>query len=299
MNRALVATLPLLPRSLVHLVARNYVAGSRLEDAVACVQRLNAEGSRATIDVLGEFISRLDEAARTRDAYMAVLRAIRERRLDSTVSIKLTALGLKLDPAACRAHVAAICEEARAQRTFVRLDMEDSSCTQATLDLFEDLHRSFDNVGPVLQASLRRTAADARKLARPGVSVRLCKGIYVEPPAVAWRDREIIRRNYAHVLETLLRGGAHVGVATHDEMLVFEMLRLKDLLSLENSRFEFQMLLGVEVELRRLLTSRGHEMRVYVPFGERWYEYSIRRLKENPEIAGHVARATFKRLLPA
>ena len=291
-NRALVAGLPLLPRSVVHLVARRYVAGSTLDDALATIARLNREGSCATVDVLGEDITREEEAAATRDAYVRALREIAARKLDSNVSVKLTALGLKLDGETCHRNVSAICEEARAHGSFVRIDMEDSSLTTRTLDAWRRLRREgHSNVGPVLQAMLRRTVADARDVAAPGVSVRLCKGIYREPRGVAWPDRDIVRRNYAWALKELWSRGAAVGVATHDEMLVWEAQRLASELAVEPARFEYQMLLGVEDELRLILTGLGHRVRVYVPFGERWYEYSMRRLKENPEVAGHVARA--------
>lgn len=297
-NRAIVAALPALPRAAVHLVARRYVAGSTLDDALSTVARLNGEGACATIDVLGEDITQPAEAEATRDAYVRVLREIASRKLDSNVSVKLTALGLKLGVEACHRNVAAVCEEARAHSSFVRIDMEDSSLTDATLDIWRRLRREgHRNVGPVLQAMLRRSVADARALAAPGVSVRLCKGIYREPRRLAWRDREIVRRNYAWILEELWTKGCHVGVATHDEMLVWEAQRIATKLGVEPSRFEYQMLLGVEDELRSILVGQGHRLRVYVPFGERWYEYSLRRLKENPEVAGHVTRATIGRLL--
>lgn len=298
LHRAIVATLPVLPRRLVHLVARRYVAGRTLDDALACIASLNARGMSATVDVLGEDITSEGEAAATRDQYAAALRRIAERGLDSNVSVKLTALGLRLSGDTCLRNVQSICEEAKAHGSFVRLDMEDSSCTDATLQLWRDLRaRGFRNVGPVLQAMLRRTPADARALAGPGVSVRLCKGIYREPHAIAWTDREIVRRNYAWTLKTLWERGCHVGVATHDEMLVWEAQRLATDLGVGADRFEYQMLLGVQEGLRDLLVAQGHRLRVYVPFGERWYEYSLRRLKENPAIAGHVARATMSRLL--
>ena len=297
-NRALVAGLPLLPRSLVHLVARRYVAGERLDDALATVARLNSEGASATIDVLGEDITQPSEAAATRDAYVRVLRELSARKLDSNVSVKLSALGLKLDADTCFRNVAAVCEEARAQDSFVRIDMEDSSLTDRTLEIWRRLRREgYRNTGPVLQAMLRRTVGDAKEIAAPGVSVRLCKGIYREPRTHAWPDRDIVRRNYAWALKELWSRGASVGVATHDEMLAWEAQRLASELNVEPERFEYQMLLGVEDELRRILVGQGHRLRVYVPFGERWYEYSIRRLKENPEVAGHVARATVGRIL--
>ncbi len=298
LNRAIVALLPALPRRAVHLVASRYVAGTRIEDALACVKRLNAEGACATVDVLGEDITRETEAAATRDAYAQLLREMASRRLDGNISVKLTALGLKLDEATCLRNLLAVCEEARVRDSFVRIDMEDSSCTSATLDIFRRARKEgYRNVGPVLQAMLRRTPADAAAIAAPGVSVRLCKGIYREPRAIAWQDREIVQRNFAFTLKTLWSAGCHVGVATHDELLVWEAQRLAAELRVAPELFEYEMLLGVEDELRAILTAAGYRVRVYVPYGERWYEYSLRRLKENPAVAGHVTRATVRRLL--
>ena len=181
---------------------------------------------------------------------------------------------------------------------FVRLDMEDATYTDRTLALYERLRPEFEGVGPVLQARLRRTTDDARSLAATAANVRLCKGIYREPPEIAWTDREDIRHSFAETLRILLEAGCFVGIATHDMRLIEEADDLIRKLGLSKADYEFQMLLGVEESLRRALIAAGHRLRVYVPFGERWYEYSLRRLKENPEIAGHVARATIKRLLP-
>lgn len=293
LSHAIAHALPVLPRRLVHVVAKKYVAGSNLEDALRCVRELNAAGASATVDVLGEFITHLGDADRTRDEYVRLMKALAERRLDANVSVKLTALGLKIDAERCLANVATLCEEARALGSFVRLDMEDSSCTEDTLRLYERLRERYDNVGPVLQAYLRRTIHDARRVsARQPANVRLCKGIYVETRDIAWKDREIVRRNYAWVLRELLAAGCKVGIATHDELLAWEALRAVDELRIPKERYEFQMLLGVDTELRDILIRAGHPLRVYVPYGTHWYEYSLRRLKENPEVAGHVLRAT-------
>lgn len=296
-DRALASTVPILPRGAVHLVARRYIAGETLEDALACVRSLNAEGALATIDILGENVDDAASADRTRDEYVSVLAALAGAGLEGNVSVKLTALGLARDAAACERRVATICDEAASRGTTVTIDMEDSSVTDATLDLYERVHAERANVGPVLQAYLHRTIADARRIAGPDLRVRLCKGIYVEPRTIAWKDRDAIRGNFTWALEELLKAGSTVGVATHDELLVWEALRLKDELSVPDERFEFQMLLGVEEDLRRTLLGAGHRVRVYVPFGEHWHAYSVRRLRENPEIAGHVAKATMGRIL--
>jgi proline dehydrogenase len=292
-DRFVVATLPLVPRSLVGHFSRPYIAGARAADAVALVRALNAGGMSATLDFLGEQIRHLGDADVPRDAYLNLLEEIRREELDANVSIKLTQMGLKIDAQTCYRNLRAVVARAADHGIFVRLDMEDSSCTDETLAAYRRLRAErFTNTGVVLQAMLRRTAGDADELAALGARVRLCKGIYVEPPKVAWQDRETVRRNYAFVLERLLRAECHIGIATHDERLVWEGVRLVRELGLGRDRYEFQMLLGVAEELRGILVTEGHPLRVYVPFGDQWYAYSIRRLRENPRLAGTMARST-------
>jgi proline dehydrogenase len=219
-------------------------------------------------------------------AYHEVLEAITANSLPAHVSLKPTQMGLNIDPSFCRNNIAAILERARAKGIFVRIDMEDSPTTDATLRIYRELAAHHPNgTGVVLQARLRRTLADAAALASPGTNVRLCKGIYLEPRAIAYEEREIIRAAFVHALRILLEGGAYVGIATHDEWLVCEALAMIQRLGLGKDRYEFQMLLGVDPELRRILTGAGHPLRVYVPFGSHWYPYSVRRLRENPTIA--------------
>jgi proline dehydrogenase len=279
-------TLPFTPRPLVHFFARRYVAGPRLEDAVATVRRLAAEGCRATIDVLGESVTSRDLAQTAVTSYLDTIDAIVANGLDANVSLKPTQMGLNIDESFCRDNVAAILEHASARKIFVRIDMEDSPTTDATLRVYRDLIARYPGgTGVVLQARLRRTLADASLLAAEGANVRLCKGIYLEPRPVAYQEREIIREAFVHALGVLLGGGAYVGVATHDEWLVEHGLALIRKLGLAPDRYEFQMLLGVDPELRRIITSAGHRLRVYVPYGSHWYPYSVRRLRENPTIA--------------
>ncbi len=279
-------TLPITPRWVIHFVARRYVAGTTLEEAVATVQRLAAEGCCATIDVLGESVTSRELAAEAVASYRQVLEAIRQHSLDANVSLKPTQMGLAIDEEFCLANIAAIIEQAAAQDNFVRIDMEDASTTDATLRIYRQLIARYPGrTGVVLQARLRRTLADAAELAREGANVRLCKGIYLEPRRIAYCERDIIRNNFVHVLRVLLEGGSKVGIATHDEWLVCESLALIQRLGLPPSRYEFQMLLGVDPELRRIITAGGHRLRVYVPFGTHWYPYSVRRLRENPTIA--------------
>jgi proline dehydrogenase len=294
LDSAIVRALPAVPKPVVRRLSARYIAGPELADARRVVAELNAAGKRATVDVLGEEITRADEARAITRAYLDVLDAIDDDGLDANVSVKLTGLGLEVDPALCRANLAAIAERG----TFVRIDMEDSSTTDATLELYRALTgEGFENLGVVLQAALKRTEHDARALA--GANVRLCKGIYIEPPEISYRDFDDVRESYVRALELLLDGGCHVGIATHDEWLVEQGLRAVGERRLEPRAYEFQMLLGVRPELGDRLVREGHPLRIYVPFGRQWYEYSLRRLQENPKIAGYVAgdlgRSIFRR----
>ncbi len=295
-DRMVAASLPFIPKPIVGMVSRRYIAGETLADAVRAVKELNAEGALATVDVLGEDTTERSQAERTVAEYRRVIAAIVENALQCNISIKLTALGLLIDESFCRDNVRAILADARPHGMFVRIDMEDSSVTTRTLDLYRAVRQEYAAVGPVLQAYMRRSLADARALlAEPPLSVRLCKGIYNEPPRVAFKDFEVVRRSYANLLGILLRGGAHVGIATHDAPLLYEGLRLVDELGLPRDAYEFQMLLGVIPEMRRVLIGEGHRLRVYVPFGQNWYGYSRRRLRENPKVAGFVLKNMFAR----
>ena len=296
-DRAVVRVLPAVPRSVVRRVAAPYIAGSTLDDARRVVASLNAEGMRATVDVLGEEIARPEEAEAIAQAYRDALAAIAEDGLEANISIKLTGFGLKLDERLCRTLVFGLVEDAAARGIFVRLDMEDSSTTDATLDLYRDLRAAgHDRVGVVLQAALRRTLDDVTALAPLEPSVRLCKGIYVEPEAIAFQGFDEIRTSFVSCLDALLAAGARVAVATHDEWLIEQALARVP--GLAEGRYEMQMLLGVRVDRARQLVADGHPLRVYVPYGEQWYEYSLRRLQENPKVAGYVAKDVFGRLVP-
>jgi proline dehydrogenase len=178
---------------------------------------------------------------------------------------------------------------------FVRIDMEDSSCTSETLRIYRELRREFTNVGVVVQAYLRRTLDDVAELGDLRPNYRLCKGVYLEPREISYRDMRVINRNYVTLLERLLRGGSYVGIATHDELMVWEAFRLIRELRLPSNAYEFQMLLGVDEQLRDIIHAAGHNLRVYIPFGRDWYAYSVRRLRENPRLAGYVFKAMFKK----
>jgi proline dehydrogenase len=298
LDRAIVSLLPAVPRPVVQLFSSRYIAGTTLADAVAVVQRLNAEGKLATIDVLGEEVTRADDARAIADAYRDVFDEIERDHLDSNVSVKLTALGLGLSYDTCRANLEELVRQAAENRNFVRIDMEDSSTTDDTLRLYRELREAgHENLGVVLQARLRRTRDDVRALADLRPNVRLCKGIYIEPPSIAFTDPEAVRANFVVCLDALLDAGAYVGVATHDEWLIGEALRIVGERGLERGEYELQMLLGIRERRASELVAAGHRLRVYVPFGEQWYAYSLRRLQENPAMAGTIARAAVGRML--
>jgi proline dehydrogenase len=287
-DQAVARVLPAVPKPVVQLFSARYIAGQTLADAVRVVQRLNGEGKLATVDVLGEEITHEDEARAIARAYLDVFRAIEHDDLAANVSVKPTALGLNLDYDLCKENL----ESVVSQGKFVRIDMEDSSTTDDTLRLYRELRAAgYDNVGIVLQAYLRRTVDDIYTLADLKPNVRLCKGIYVEPSALAFTDYEAVRANYVKALHALAATASHVAIATHDEWLIEQALRALP------ASYEFQMLLGVREERATALVGEGHTLRVYVPFGEHWYRYSLRRLQENPAMAGTIARATVGRLL--
>jgi proline dehydrogenase len=297
LDRAIVRALPAVPRQVVRRLSSRYIAGTTLAEACEVVRELNAQGKEATLDVLGEEVTLREEAIGLRDAYRRALDTIEEDGLRSNVSVKLTALGLKLDRGLCLADLTAVVDEAARFGNFVRIDMEDSSTTSETLALYREIREGgHDNLGVVLQAALKRTLTDIGELADLRPNVRVCKGIYVEPPEIAFREDETIRLNFLDALEALFDVGSYVGIATHDDWLIGEALALVERKRLGREDYEFQMLLGVRPELGDELVRDGHRLRIYVPFGRRWYEYSIRRLQENPKIAGYVALDTLKRL---
>ncbi len=287
----IVKGLPLVPKPIIGRVASRYVAGEALDDALRVVEKLAAEGAMATLDLLGEEVSERSRAAAAADEYVHMLDSIAARSLPSNVSIKLTSLGLKIDPDFCRANVERIVAAAARHENFVRIDMEDHTTTDATLAIYREVFARHANLGVVFQAYMRRTLADIAALPAAGANVRLCKGIYIEPRTIAWKGHETVRLSYLQALEKLLVRGVYVGIATHDEHLVCGAVALLDRLAVPRERYEFQMLLGVDPELRRILIAGGHRLRVYVPYGRDWYPYSTRRLRENPEVATNVLKA--------
>ncbi len=299
LDRALVQVLPAVPRPVVRRLSSRYIAGPALGDAVRVVRELNARGRTATIDVLGEEVTTREETRQLVAEYRRVFDAIRAEGLDSNVSVKPTGLGLKIDRDLCRENIAEIVRRAAEQGSFVRIDMEDATTTSDTLVVYRELRaEGLDRVGVVLQARLRRTLDDVAALAELAPSVRLCKGIYLEPAEVAFEEFDEIRASFVAALRALLDSGAYVAVATHDDWLVNRALELLAEHGLGPGEYEFQMLLGVREELGDRLVRDGHRLRIYFPYGRRWYEYSMRRLQENPRIATYIALDTVSRLLP-
>jgi len=283
--------MPLVPKPIVGRVASRYVAGESLDDAVRVIRDLNHEGAMATVDVLGEEVTERSRAEGAVEEYVGLLDRIDAEGLDANISIKPTLVGLKIDEGLCSEMVRILVAHAAEHSNFVRIDMEDHSCTDGTLRVYRNARKEYDNVGVVLQSYMRRTISDITDLLPLTPNVRICKGIYREPRTIAWKDFDTIRSNFIFSTEKLLEGGCYVGIATHDEHLVWAGMRTVDRLGLDRDQYEFQMLLGVDPELRRIILDAGHRLRVYVPYGRDWYPYSIRRLRENPTVARHVMRA--------
>jgi proline dehydrogenase len=297
-GRTISLTLPVVPKPVVRYFSRPYVAGTSMDQALAVVRDLADQGAMSTLDILGEFVSREAEANANTEAYLALIKRIESDGLSDThVSVKLTALGLLLDAGRCLENMRQIARQVEASGNFVRIDMEDAGCTDETLSIYRRLREEFgnDRVGIVLQSRLRRTLDDAETHASGEANFRLCKGIYLEPESIAHTDDRAIRKNFVEVLDRMFARDSYVGIATHDDWLVERSLELIERHGRTGDQYEFQMLLGVRKALRQKLIAAGHRLRVYVPFGGNWYAYSVRRLRENPQIAGHVLRALVRR----
>lgn len=293
LNSLIVNTIPVFPKKVVKIFANKYIAGDNIHDAVKTVKSLNAKGYMATMDVLGESITDKNEAVKSKDENIEVLDAISKNNLDCNLSVKLTMLALTLDKEFCYSLFREIVSYANSKNIFIRIDMEDSSVTEVTIEILEKIRQEFKNVGIVIQAYLHRSEDDIKRLIQTGTTFRICKGIYVEPESVAIKGYQEIRDNYLKILRLALENGAYCGIATHDEYLVKGAETIIKELGLSKDKYEFQMLLGVRENLRDQILKRGHNVRIYVPFGIRWYEYSIRRFKENPEVAKHVLKSIF------
>ncbi len=294
LNKLIVKALPLIPKPVVGQVAKRYIAGITLPDGIRAVHELNDRRMMATMDLLGEDVKDIREANLVRDNILPILQAIKENGLDSNISIKPTQLGLKIDEELCYKNVREIICQAAKLGNFVRIDMEDATTTDQTLNLYRRLRKEgISNTGVVIQAYMRRSEADVKALVKEGANFRLCKGIYNESPGIAYKGRQEIRENYLKLLNIMLDGGSYVGIATHDDFLIDAALANIRKRGLKKDQYEFQMLLGVREKRRNQIVSEGHRLRVYVPFGEQWYAYSTRRLKENPMMAWYITKAIF------
>jgi len=290
-NKLVVLLIPIVPKFIVQFFSKKYIAGAKVEEAVKVIKDLNAKGIMATVDVLGEEIKEKSESEEALQQYLEVLKIIDEENLDSNISVKPTHMGLKLDKEFCYNNLKTLVQEAKKYNNFVRIDMEDNTCTDDTLEIYLRLKKEFENVGTVLQSYMRRNVSDVNNLIPHKANLRLCKGIYIEPKDVAYKDKDIVNYNYMYCLDKLLTNKCYVGIATHDEKLVWSALSIIDKLGLNKDEYEFQMLLGVTEELRDIIVKSGHRLRVYVPFGEQWHAYSTRRLKENPNMAGYIIKS--------
>jgi proline dehydrogenase len=292
-NNIIVSAVKLMPKSIVGFFSRKYIAGGSLDSAVSLVKDLNAKGIYATLDVLGESVTNEEEAIRAFNNAMKIFDAIVEHNLKANLSIKPTQLGLSFDEQFACEQIQKLVKRASEIDNFVRIDMEDSPYTDATINVYKSIFENISNVGIVLQAYLKRSYNDTVILNKIGTNYRICKGIYVEPVSRAYKNKQVIRDNFLKMLESMLKNGNYVGIATHDEYLIDNSYRIIKELNIPNDKFEFQMLLGVREDLRNKINSDGYKIRVYVPFGEDWYAYSIRRLQENPQIAGYIVQNIF------
>jgi proline dehydrogenase len=301
LNKLISRMLPFMPKKLVWLFSKKYIAGETIEDAIRVSKELNAQGIKVTLDVLGEFITDLKQAEENRDAYLHLIDRIQAEKIDGNYSLKPTSFGLLIDPVICYRNIRQIVEKAAGYNNFIRIDMEDSPCTDLEIELFRKLKKEFPKqVGLVLQAYLRRTLEDIKSMedlhsGEFPLNFRLCKGIYVEPEAIAFKKYSEVNEHYLEDLDYILSKGIYPGIATHDKPLVAGAYQLISKYNVPASAYEFQMLYGVTPELRKSIVEKGHVMRVYVPFGKDWFGYSTRRLKENPKMASHIVKALFIR----
>ena len=296
-NNLIAKVLPIVPKPIVGLFSSQYIAGETLDAAIIKVKELMEQGLCVTMDLLGEEVKKKEDSLKAVETYLQILRVIDQEKLDGNVSVKPTQMGLKLDKEFCYNNIKTLVEEAKKINNFVRIDIEDSSCIDDTIEIYLRLLKDYSNVGTAIQSYMRRLPGDVNKLIPFKANLRICKGAYYwEPRDVVYKDGEIINYSYAYFLEKLLSKGCYIGIGTHDEKLVWEGIKLVDKLGLKKDQYEFQMLYGVDHELRRIIVNSGHRLRVYVPFGKEWFAYSVRRLKENPKMLNYIVKNTFKNI---
>ncbi|MBX6352572.1 MAG: proline dehydrogenase [Thermoflavifilum sp.] len=273
--------------------ASRFVAGETLEDAIQAVSALNAAGIAATLDHLGEFVRDADEARASAEECVQVLNAIRESGVHATLSVKLTQLGLDIDPKLCLENMRRILSVAEEHGIWVTIDMEDYGHCAVTLDLFETLHREFSHVGTVIQAYLYRSLEDLARLSAQGCHLRIVKGAYKESPEVAYPDKKDVDANYLRLMETQLKSSGFTAIATHDENIIDHAKRFIAAQRIPKDRYEFQMLYGIKPQLQARLVEEGYPLRLYVPYGTDWYGYFMRRLAERPANVAFVLKGLF------
>jgi proline dehydrogenase len=298
-NKFIAAILPWFPKHFIWIFSKAYISGETIEDAIRVSKDLNSRSIKVTLDVLGEFIKTLEEAELNKKEYLNLIEISCKNGIDGNFSIKPTSFGLLIDKNICFNHIREIVAKAASCNGFIRIDMEDSSCTDDEIELFRKMKVEFPkNVGLVVQAYLRRTFKDIEEMlylndVNIPLSYRLCKGIYVEPEAISYKKYEEINQHYLEDLEFMFKNKLHVGIATHDKRLIDGAYKLIKKYKIPKNMYEFQMLYGVTPKLRESIVNEGHTMRVYVPFGKQWFGYSTRRLKENPKMASHIIKAIF------
>jgi proline dehydrogenase len=298
-NRFIAAILPFFPKKFIWIFSKPYISGETIDDAMQVSKELNKKQIMVTLDVLGEFISTPEEAEENKKEYLNLIDVSYMNGINGNFSVKPTSFGLLIDKERCLEHIREIVARAASYNGFIRVDMEDSPCTDLEIDLFRKLRTEFPaNVGLVIQAYLKRTLQDISDLSdlnndQLPLSFRLCKGIYVESETIAYKKYEEINQHYLEDLEFMLKNKIHVGIATHDKPLVEGAYRLIEKYNVPKNMYEFQMLYGVTPKMRDSIVADGHSMRIYVPFGKQWFGYSTRRLKENPKMASHIIKAIF------
>jgi len=298
-NKLIASILPYFPKKFIWIFSRAYISGETMADAMKASKDLNSQGIIVTLDVLGEFIKTLDEAEENKKEYLELIEETEKQGIKGNYSLKPTSFGLLIDQEACYLQMREIVAKAASYNNFCRVDMEDSPCTDMEIALYRRLHKEFPkNVGLVIQAYLKRTYNDLENMLdmnTPEIptSYRLCKGIYVESPAIAFKKYEEINQHFLEDLEFMFKNKIFVGIATHDKPLVDGAYELIKKYNVPKNMYEFQMLYGVTPALRKSIVDKGHTMRVYVPFGKKWFGYSTRRLKENPKMASHIIKALF------
>jgi proline dehydrogenase len=298
-NKLIARVIPLMPKNLIWVFSKKYIAGKTAESAISVSKNLNSQKILVTLDVLGEFISYLTEARKNKEEYLQLIEMVSENNIQGSLSLKPTSFGLLLNEEVCYQNVREVLGKAKETNRFIRIDMEDSQCLEKELSLFRRLYREFPHhVGIVLQAYMRRTLSDIdqlKKISLPEapVNIRLCKGIYIEPEDIAYQNKKNVNHNFMLCLDQVIRHRMFPAIATHDKSLITKSYTLISKYQLNSDQFEFQMLYGVTPRLRKQIVERGYTMRVYVPFGEHWFGYSTRRLKENPKIVTHIIKSLF------